>query len=93
MLEEALGLVVRGEVGSLAELAERLDVSQPLATQMLEDLRRAGYLKLDLMGCTGACEGCSLAPTCSLTAQARLWTVTPMGLAVLAGGHDSEPRG
>ncbi|MGQ9586219.1 MAG: FeoC-like transcriptional regulator [Anaerolineae bacterium] len=83
MLQDALRLMAEGGVRSLAELAERLEVSQDLALQMLEDLKRGGYLKADLMGCTGACEGCPAAHTCSLTAQARLWTVTPKGLALL----------
>ncbi len=37
MLEKLLGLVKSGECGSLGELAKRLDVSEALALQMLEE--------------------------------------------------------
>jgi Mn-dependent DtxR family transcriptional regulator len=86
MLEDALRLVAEGRVGNLDELAARLEVSRDLAVQMLADLVQAGYLKVERMGCTAACEGCPLAEECALGPGVRLWTVTPKGQAWLSRG-------
>lgn len=83
MLTEALRLVAEGHVGSLDDLAARLEVSRDLAAQMLSDLVRAGYLKVERMGCTAACEGCPQAAECATGLGVRLWTVTSKGQAWL----------
>ncbi|MGC8839659.1 MAG: FeoC-like transcriptional regulator [Anaerolineae bacterium] len=83
MLEDALRLVAEGRAANLDELAARLAVSRELAAQMLSDLVRAGYLKVERVGCTAACEGCPLAAECALGPGVRLWTVTPKGQAWL----------
>lgn len=83
MLLETLRLIAGGEIADLTDLADRLEVSPGLAVQMLEDLRQRGYLRLDQPGCTGGCEGCPLAATCSFQARPRLWTVTSKGSALL----------
>jgi Mn-dependent DtxR family transcriptional regulator len=83
MLEDVLRLIARGEVAHLGELADQLGVSQDLGAQMVEDLGRLGYLRLDRIGCTETCQGCSLATGCSVSTKPRLWTVTPKGQALL----------
>lgn len=84
MLVETLRLVAEGRAANLDELAARLEVSRDLAAQMLADLARAGYLRVERMGCTAACEGCPAATECALGPGLRLWTVTPKGQAWLA---------
>jgi hypothetical protein len=86
MLEDVLRLIARGEVAHLGELADQLGVSQELGGQMVEDLGRLGYLRLDMVGCSGACQGCSQATGCSVSTKPRLWTVTPKGQALLRRG-------
>lgn len=83
MLEEALRLVAEGRAANLDELADRLGASRDLVAQVLLDLVRAGYLKVERMGCTAACEGCPMATECALGPGLRLWTVTPKGQAWL----------
>ncbi|MGQ9714787.1 MAG: FeoC-like transcriptional regulator [Anaerolineae bacterium] len=89
MLTEALRLVAEGRARNLDELATHLGISRDLAAQMLSDLARAGYLKVERMGCTAACEGCPQAAECATSPGIRLWTVTSKGQAWLrqASGH------
>lgn len=49
--------LVQGGGASRAELARRLDVSEGLISQLLEDLTRRGYLVP--LATTSACESCS----------------------------------
>jgi len=49
MLEQVLDLLKDGELHSLKEIADKMNVSLPLLEKMIEELVRLGYLKLSLL--------------------------------------------
>ncbi len=64
MLREMLRLLEDGGIHSVAELAQRLEVSPELVRLMAEDLVRRGYLSAVGDGCSTPCAGCQLAGMC-----------------------------
>ncbi len=85
MLRKVLQAMFTGDVHSHADLARRLDISEGLLSQMMEDLARKGYLaaldtSLDCEGCGGcggdkACGGCGFDETNEL----KGWALTAKG--------------
>lgn len=76
-----LHLLGDGALHAPAELAQRLSLSEPLVTAMLDDLIRRGYLAEVGAGCRAGCAGCNIKPTCRSAgaAAARLLALTPQG--------------
>jgi hypothetical protein len=68
-----------GQVRTLSELADQLDVHPHLLEQMLSDLVRAGYVRNVLAQCTGHCQGCGSGSVCGLMHGGRIWMVTEKG--------------
>ncbi len=76
MLRELLRILEGGEGYTHAELALRLDVSEGLVSQMLDDLKRMGRLRLADGPSGGACASCPFkgmcfSRTCAFTANGR----------------------
>lgn len=82
MLIEFLRLIAMGQVRSLGEAAQRLNISETLAAQMAEQLARQGYLAAPAT-CGGGCAGCAQAAACGLKPAVRLWTLTNKGRGIL----------
>lgn len=88
MLKKVLKELAAGNGYSLANLAQRLDVSEGLLIQMMEDLAGRGYLaplgRAEGGGCA-SCAGCAAAksnsccpPSASKAPQG--WMLTPKGI-------------
>ncbi|MCR4783998.1 MAG: hypothetical protein K6A35_05720 [bacterium] len=84
MLRRFLSLM--GEVGSLDELAQRLDTTPESVVNMLHVLERGGYVsKGDSDNVTGFCnpKACSLCPyhnRCRQKSTLNIWRLTPKGM-------------
>ena len=74
MLKQILQEIANGYGYSQSSLARKLDISEGLLAQMMEDLAHKGYLaplateSMGTMGTTkkaGACSGCNLRAACS----------------------------
>jgi len=91
MLRELMRMMAEGQVGSEAELANRLGVSAGLVEQMLEDLTRKGYLNRFGDLCVAGCKACPLSGRCGGEPAIKGWILTEKGrkAARLAG----ESRG
>jgi len=61
-------------------LAQRLDVSEELLQQMIEELVRIGYLKPVVGDCNDRCAGCPFAAQCAIGGAGRIWTLTEKGV-------------
>jgi hypothetical protein len=59
-----LRLLSDGGLHSLAELARRLGLSEPLVAAMVADLSRRGYLAAVGDECGAACAGCGIQAAC-----------------------------
>jgi|WetSurMetagenome_2_1015567.scaffolds.fasta_scaffold199709_1 predicted ArsR family transcriptional regulator len=86
MLDELLRAIDRSGTISIAELARRTGIGEPLVRQALRDLESRGYLesgigdsKLD--GCAPACAGCPVLPKCF----SAVWQLTDKSRKYLAG--------
>jgi len=82
MLVEVLQLLAREEVFSKAELARRLEVSEEMVEQMLEELVRKGYLKAASISCEQSCSACPMRDVCAVRGGNRLWVLTAKGLKI-----------
>jgi len=83
VFQRLLRLIASDTVQTLGQLAAELDVDQRLLEQMLNDLERAGYLRL-LQGCgERRCSGCDLRGLCRVIhGGRRTWVATDKGLRV-----------
>lgn len=72
-------LVHAGRGTSLAALAQRLGVSEPLIEQMVEELTRLGYLVAFEGRCASSCTGCSRRAFCGLNVSGKVWLLTDKG--------------
>ncbi len=79
MLDRLLAMIAEGGIHSQAELANKLGVSYELLGQMLEDLKRMGYLAPVNGDCASQCEVCPLAGICAAGSSARVYTLTEKG--------------
>jgi hypothetical protein len=89
MLKDLLNVLGEGKLYSISELAKRLDVSEGLLMQMMEDLSRRGYLTISSgNSCTvggGSCGsygfGCSSCSSCASIQNPGLngWALTEKG--------------
>ncbi len=86
MLTKLLQRMAQGGVYSTVALARELDVSGDLLAQMLDDLRRLGYLAPVDDGCGGKCNACSLAGGCSMGGPEGVWVLTEKGWRVTDDG-------
>lgn len=76
-----LRLLSDGGLHSLAELARRLGLSEPLVSALVDDLGRRGYLAAVGDACGAACAGCGLQAACATPGAPapRLLALTPKG--------------
>jgi DNA-binding IclR family transcriptional regulator len=76
-----LRLLSDGGLHSLAELARRLGLSEPLVAAMVADLDRRGYLAAVGDACGTACAGCGIQAACAADGAPppRLLALTPKG--------------
>ena len=76
-----LRLLNDGGLHSLAELARRLKLSEPLVAAMVDDLDRRGYLAAVGDACGTACTGCGIQAACAANGApaSRLLAPTPKG--------------
>ena len=88
MLKKVLEEIASSTGSSITSLAQQLDVSEGLLTQMMEDLARKGYLAplvtASDTGCNG-CAGCAVKkpnPCCpQITSHAsKGWMLTEKGV-------------
>jgi len=86
MLRKLLRLVSQGGTHTRAELARELEVSEGLVEQMLEDLKRMGYLTPVEGSCISQCAACPLARYCAVGTPTRLWSLTEKGQRMSGGG-------
>ncbi|RLC81126.1 MAG: hypothetical protein DRI61_04360 [Chloroflexi bacterium] len=90
MLRDLLRLIGQEGIHNPLELAKRLEVSQALLEQMLEDLARMGYLKPAASQCPGQCVSCPLLNRCAVGGQTRVWMLTEKGMEAVKKGHRGE---
>ncbi len=88
MLHKLLHIIQSGNVHSLKQLAQRLDVSQALLESMIDELVRMGYLKALEATCTNGCDGCPVASTCSIGGSGRIWALTEAGQRMVQATAD-----
>jgi hypothetical protein len=77
LLQDLIDHLAKGQVRTMAELAQRLDVDPALVVQMLADLERAGYVRQVSASCDEQCASCPQSSQCGLHYDGRLWAVTP----------------
>ncbi len=76
MLRQLIKIMAEGQVHSKMELARRLEVSERLVEQMLEDLTRMGRLEAVSAPCSAECRFCPLAKECNSEPPVRSWVLT-----------------
>jgi hypothetical protein len=94
MLKKVLLEMSTGDVYSRADLVRRLDISEGLLAQMMEDLARKGYLaaREASLAC-GSCNGCGESKTCndygsSEVTNLKSWALTAKGLDAAKRARD-----
>ena len=80
MLRQVLRIVAQGGIHTRRELAQRLDVSEELLEQMIDELVRIGYLKPVAGDCHHRCAGCPFATQCAIGGVSGIWALTEKGL-------------
>jgi len=80
MLDQVLRIVVQEGIHTRRELAQRLNVSEELLQQMIDELVRIGYLKSVVGDCHDRCTGCPFAAECAIGGAGRIWTLTEKGV-------------
>ena len=80
MLDQVLRIVAQGGIHTRRELARKLEVSEELLEQMIEELARLGCLKPVAGDCDHRCAGCPFATQCAIGGTGRIWTLTEKGL-------------
>jgi hypothetical protein len=78
-LQELLRRLSLGQVYTLDELADVLDVDGSLLQQMFLDLERAGCIRSQRPTCERSCPGCSAHDCSGLGHRGRLWILTAKG--------------
>jgi predicted ArsR family transcriptional regulator len=79
MLLSLLQIIHSGQVHSLKQLAQQLDVSKALLKGMIDQLVRMGYLRQVKADCLGTCTGCRESSMCKTSDSPRLWALTEAG--------------
>jgi hypothetical protein len=79
MLLRLLRIIDSGSVHSLQQLAQQLDVSEPLLQAMIDQLVQMGYLRPLEADCLGACNGCPESSICRIAGSGRVWALTEAG--------------
>lgn len=79
MLDQVLRIAAQGGIHTRRELAQRLDVSEELLQQMIDELVRIGYLKPVAGDCDDRCASCPFAAECAIGGADRIWTLTDKG--------------
>ena len=79
MLQRLLALVASSGIRNVRELAQQLNVSEGLVEGMLDQLQHMGYLRIANAACSGECEHCSLATSCTTDRTGRVWMLTAKG--------------
>ena len=85
MLKQVLHIVAQGGIHTRRELAQRLDVSEELLQQMVDELVRIGYLKSVVGDCNDRCAGCPFAAECAVGGAGRIWALTEKGVGEVEG--------
>lgn len=85
MLREVLRIVAQGGIRTIRELAQRLNVSEELLQQMIEELVRIGYLNPVAGDCHDRCAGCPFAVECAIGRAGRIWALTEKGVRGVEG--------
>lgn len=85
MLRQVLRIVAQGGIHTRGELAHRLDVSEGLLQQMIDELVRIGYLKPVAGDCHHRCAGCPFATQCAIGGTTRIWALAEKGLRASDG--------
>jgi len=80
MLRGVLLIVAQGGIHTRRELAQRLNVSEELVQQMIDELVRIGYLKPVVGDGDDRCAGCPFAAECSIGGAGRIWALAEKGL-------------
>ena len=80
MLRQVLRIVAQGGIHTRGELAHRLEVSEELLQQMIDELVRIGYLKPVAEDGNDRCAGCPFAGKCAIDGTGRIWTLTNKGV-------------
>jgi predicted ArsR family transcriptional regulator len=83
VLKDLLRLTVRKGTQRPAELALELGITPMLASEMLEQLERQGYLQAVVPGCATPCEGCPDDALCLIRSNPRVWVLTKKGERLL----------
>jgi DNA-binding HxlR family transcriptional regulator len=91
MLKQILKELARGRGYSRADLAQRLDISEGMLAQMMEELAHKGYLAP--LVTPSACGGCSSGSGCKAcplhtheqAPASRVWVLTPKGRRMAQG--------
>ena len=70
MINDILLYLASGEALTVADIAKKMDVTVQMVLQVLEDLKRMGYLEeralVEAPSCSsgcGSCSGCAITPT------------------------------
>ncbi|OGO09155.1 MAG: hypothetical protein A3K46_07895 [Chloroflexi bacterium RBG_13_60_9] len=88
MLSELLRVIDQSGTMSIADLARRVGIGEPLVRQALRDLERRGYLETGLPassqeGCAPACGDCPVTLMCF----SAVWRLTEKSRKYLAGSQ------
>jgi hypothetical protein len=75
MLEQLMKQLQQGETTSVPALARQFEVSEALVAQMLSELVRLGYLRLQETCSHDACTGCPQSTGCSTRRPVQTWAV------------------
>jgi DNA-binding IscR family transcriptional regulator len=85
MLQQILTAMAHGDVTTQQDLARRLDVPEPMISQMVGQLVQQGYLR-EGEPCAAGCEGCRLKPACGELEAFHVWTLTEKGRRAVQRG-------
>lgn len=83
MLHKLLKIICSGELHSLKQLAQQMDVSEALLETIMDDLVRMRYLALLNAECASNCSGCPVDGTCSIAGSGRMWALTEAGKRIV----------
>jgi hypothetical protein len=78
MLKKLLALIDQGDLMSEADLANKLDISQSMLSEMLCQLVNQGYLE-DLSCNSSSCDGCAAKGGCFAGTAQHVWVLTLKG--------------
>ncbi len=91
MLKRFLETIQAGDVQSLLEIADKLDISPGMVLQMAQDLTLKGYLQEIGSDCAEPQPGCSdCAVNSSCQAIVRHWFLTEKGRSAVMAFYDKR---